>query len=319
MEDINKFITDRVLSLKIEADSLNPNEKITFRLMEDEKLTKSSAGAATQRNIIFYNPKWITEAMLAHELLHIILNRSGWPEVISLVPSNSDNFSKRLADTIDNLFDHFNFYKRFTELGLDDSIYRDWFVRKIKNWPKLPEKDSPELLWNAFNILEAIIFGDPYRNIAIAATRNKCPKALALALRFEGVFLNASDHSMETTRLAILKLIDMLENLINHQARSEIRLKERIGVSPLFSENDLSQPTTFLLIPLSRFTEFTNMKMWILSVILKSDQSHIYSYCVPDATYEIPQLSEIRRKMRSLDLKTFLDSEKIKYGVIGIK
>jgi hypothetical protein len=90
-----------------------------------EVWNKNYAEVFTQNNnaVISFNPKKVTAACVAHELLHVWLNQyeylSGNYLRMSFLetPFLSEVFDKRLCDHIGNCMDHNKMYPKFREMG----------------------------------------------------------------------------------------------------------------------------------------------------------------------------------------------------------
>lgn len=84
---------------------------------------------------IFYNPKKLSNSSIAHELLHIWLNKYDYciGNHIYLTclshPKLSQIMTKHLCDYIENVFDHNKMYPKFKDMGYSDE---DFIVDGLK-------------------------------------------------------------------------------------------------------------------------------------------------------------------------------------------
>lgn len=110
---------------------LDNNTELLLKKLQDtfeisfETWNKNYAEVFTQNNnaVISFNPNKVTNACVAHELLHIWLKQyqylSGnhlWMS-LSGTPFLSEVFDKRLCDHIGNCMDHNKMYPKFREMG----------------------------------------------------------------------------------------------------------------------------------------------------------------------------------------------------------
>src|SRR5262245_29432173 len=138
MQDLQ--LTQPVRELLQEAEDLRPSSPIIFKHMTDPTLLERSAGAAlvtdaTGRETLYFDPNRVDEYKIAHELMHSILHRSGYPQMSYMLPNlGVEPIERRIADDIDNLIDHYVFKPRLDSLGPDPKPYKEWFVSVIDNW-----------------------------------------------------------------------------------------------------------------------------------------------------------------------------------------
>lgn len=189
MKELNHLFTDPVLHLINEADELKPNSTIPFEVMRDPQMIRDSAGAAVQsddngQETVYLDPKRATEYMVAHELMHIILHRSHWPQMYSISPPE-DRLASNIANNVDNILDHYIFNPDLDSSGFKLAQYRSWYVRQIAKWPKQEPSDPEVLLRRALFVLNALLYKSVYRRKVIRTLKLNHPKILELALNLE--------------------------------------------------------------------------------------------------------------------------------------
>jgi len=128
---LHSLITERIIVLQDEASALAPDENLQIVKMSDpDFIRRSAGGAATADSMgnmtIHIDLNRATEYILAHELMHVILHRSGWPQMYTMI--SGDMEGKRLADDIDNLVDHVVMHGRLFDMGFNVNEYRENMV-----------------------------------------------------------------------------------------------------------------------------------------------------------------------------------------------
>jgi hypothetical protein len=317
MAGINEFITPRVKLLVDEANNLKPASPIRFAVMEDPDMLRRSDGGAAQEEdgeqVIYLDLVRANEHVAAHEVMHVILHRSGWPQMFGMI--GQDPQSRRIADTIDNVLDHYVFYPRLIELGIDVHPYRDSYVTAFTSWPK-NEPQGPALLWNAFTVLDGLLMGEPYRSVAIKALKNRQPTTLQLARALEKMMSPARSRTKNGVRQAMVVTLDFLNRWISEKTLAPANLRERIGVSPRFAQGDLSLPAVQVLELSSKSILLDGRQVWVAQFVLRSDRTCIRTYVSYDSASEPDGVEEIRGQWSAVSLGEILERQAIKYGVI---
>jgi hypothetical protein len=308
--------TERVRLLIAEAESLRGGNPVVFEEMTDPLMLEQSAGAAIQtdtagRSVIYLDPARADECMAAHELMHMILHYSGCPQVFSLLTGlDVDTTEGRLADAIDNVFDHYAFGPQLAALGFDPEPYRRWYVSIIDGWPH-EGSDSRAVVANALAILDGLIFGPPYRELIIARTKQVAPKALALARNLEHRVLDLVPGDFAGCRGAMIDLVDYLSRWISKQAGQEVKLRKAIGVTPSFSESDYGRPASQVMDLVSYAHPIGGAPNWLLAFLQRGDNVRFHALCYANASKEPREVAAIRERWQQCDLETFLRE----YGV----
>lgn len=322
MNDLDKFFTPRILELKTKAEELLPSAPITFTQMTDSRLIKHSAGAAvtTKHNgeaIVQVDASRADEVMVAHELMHVILHRSGWPELLCIVANEVDNYSQRLADDLDNILDHQVFNPKLDNLGFDREPYNEWFMKQIINWPQMEEPKGANKLFNTLHILEGLCLGSTYRARIIKLVSDKgYRKVLKLAYKLEEFIPKGNQLTKENVRSSAISILDTIGKMISREVGYDVNIRQRIGATPLLNEEQLNLQASSILDFVSIPKFFDNRIYWWASFRLKADNTFIFGYTVPNAPFEIPEIKAIRAKWEEMKLEELLNSENIKFSTI---
>ena len=99
MDNLERLMTERVRKLMAEAEALRPDSPLVLEIMTDDEMLRRSAGAAivtddSGRETIYVDTPRIDEYKLAHEIMHLVLHRSGWPQMYCIVPSECKSYQE---------------------------------------------------------------------------------------------------------------------------------------------------------------------------------------------------------------------------------
>lgn len=317
MAGIHDYITPRVRLLVDEANDLKPSSPIRFAEMIDPDMLRRSNGGAAQEeageHVVYLDLVRGNEHVAAHEVMHVILARSGWPQMFGMI--GQDPQSRRIADTIDNVLDHYVFYPRLVDLGIDVHPYRDSYVTAFKSWPN-NEPQGPAFLWNAFTVLDGLLMGEPYRSVTIRALKDRQPSTLLFARGLEKMMGPARSRTRQGVRQAMVVTLDFLNRWTSQKASAPANLRDRIGISPLFTQRDLSLPADKALEFGSKATFLDGQQLWVAQFLLRSDRTCIRTYISYGTSSEPGEVEEIRKQWRTASLGELLERQAIKYGVI---
>lgn len=319
MNRLKYLVTDRVVRLADEASNLQPDLPITFKIMTDSALLQTSGGAAVitegSGNVVIYlDPPRATEYKIAHEIMHIILHRSGWPQMWCIIPEGIDPFARRLADEVDSSFDHIVFNPRLEALGFDVKGYRNKYVSVFLDWPS-EKVTGPNVLWNALKIFEALLWEAHFRNRVLEITSAKQPECSALARQLLHRAQRAKTGTKSSIRLAMIQALDFLEEWVTKQSGNVQNFRQRIGISPLFTKAQLRQPASHIIRLDSHPLVMNSQQLWLGGLVLRSDGIRLRNYTCVEASSEPLEFNRIRQNLAKLSLEEFIEAEKIhKYG-----
>ncbi|MGE5483793.1 MAG: hypothetical protein ACM3X4_02110 [Ignavibacteriales bacterium] len=318
MNGIDGLLTSRTASLLEEAKSLARDKSIAFRVMQDEVLLKTSAGAAATETpeegiVIHLDPSRATEMAVAHELLHVIIHYSGWPQMYGMI--GLDRIAKRFADAIDNTLDHHVFNPRLKEMGFDLDSYYQWRVKCLDDWP-VADRTGPRLVVNAANILDTMLFGKAYREAAIRVLRIKQPSVVAMARKLEGLTQPARSRTRRGVRQAMVVTLDYLNRWMSEQTGQPALLRQRIGVSPVFSSDELARPAIELVELVSHQATVEDKNLWIVALQLRSDKVRFRTYLSYDEREPTDAKKDLQQRLASLTLRDLLQTESVRFGVL---
>jgi hypothetical protein len=322
MTQLDNLITSRVSKLVDEANRLSPSSCVAISTMTDKNLLQRSAGAAVVTDnlgneTVYLDPSRATEYMAAHEIMHLILHRSGWPQMYCMIPRNIDPFARRLADGIDNFMDHLTFTPRLEALGFKVVDHQEWFISVLRDWPAT-KVTGPNILWNALTILEVLFWEEDLRERALEVVSVRQPQSLELARKLQQKANRARGSTKAGVRLAMIEVLDFLEDWITEESGNTQKLRRRIGISPLFTKSQL-QRSASRTIELESYPFMLNRRqLWLGSLMLKSDSTRFRNYTCVDTASEPPEIDGIRQKIETLTLEAFITVENIKkYGTFS--
>jgi len=113
-------------------------------------------------------------------------------------------------------------------------------------------------------------------------------------------------------------MLDFLEEWINEQSGSAQNLRQRIGISPLFTKRQLRRPASMIIRFESHPLVLSSKQLWLGGLVLKSDATRFRNYTCVGATSEPPEFERIRQNLQTLSLKEFIIAEGIrKYGTFS--
>lgn len=319
MDRLQHLLTERVRELIVAADELRPDFPVVFEIMPKDDPLQRSAGAATVTDslgneIIYVDPLLADEYMIAHEIMHLILHRSGWPQMYCIIPVEYDSTARRLADDIDNSLDHYVFNPRLETLGFDVKRYREWFLSVLEEWPDT-KVTVPNLLWNALKILDGFLFSQAFRKRILKIVASKQTESLALARQLQHKASPAKTRNKSGVRRAMVAMLDFLEEWITEQSGSVQNLRQRIGISPLFTKAQLLKSASTIIEFESHPMVLNSERLWLGGLVLKSDGTRFRNYTGVGAVVEPPEFENIRQHLQTHNVKEFIETENIrKFG-----
>jgi hypothetical protein len=311
MIEIESLLTERTRKLLQEVNDLKPEQPIKIEKMVDMGLLERSLGAATSGDTIFLDLSRANEMMLAHELMHLQLHRSGWAQMFSL---GHDDFPHYIVDYVDNVVDHIIFIPRLNKLGFDLYDYKEGLLNGSTDW-KQQDVEGENRIIKATLIMETLQFGSPYREKIINATKDKYRYSLSLALELDKLIPLPGERSKPTMRRAMVQILDHLDNNISQISKTPIKLKQWILVTPLFSKMQLeNQADKTLFFMTANYCQEHQIK-GVASIRLIADKSVIRNYTYdPKSTPK--EIQSMKTKLRAMSLGVLLQSEGIEFGLI---
>lgn len=309
--------TPAIRELIAEARALLPSRTLDFRPMTDERLLRTSAGSALTTDTVgnatvYYDPQRVTEYALAHELMHAVLHRSGWPQMYAML--RGDAFARRLADAIDNIVDHVIFHPRLFELGVDATEYREAFLAGFKTWPQ-EEPKGLEVLWRALTIVEAMLMGAPYRDRIPGLLPGRYQHTRLLARDLERALEPARRQSKREARRAMILALGRVAEWLTHNMGGSPHLHRRIGVSPLFARRDLGQPAHQFIALVEGTITVETQTWWTLACRTRDDGVYFRTWHAPIDERRSPEVKNIRWRWKTLTLEEWLAVEQVKFGI----
>jgi hypothetical protein len=308
-------MTERIVQLIHRAESLKPEHKVVFRIMADTELLQGSAGGAAQQTgtgeeIIYLDPGRASEYIVAHELMHVILHRSGWPQMYSISPPE-DQLAKNIADGVDNTVDQYTFDPMLVELGIEPSAQRDWFVAELQKWPHIKRTDPGHVVRDALVVLEALLYGSPYRRRVVHILRRSRPEALALAQQLERLVDPHRQRTKTAARRSLIAMMRFLDKWLSDRLGTPANLQERVGASPIFAPPQLQQPASGHIDIESYPGSLNNQSLWVGALSLKSDRVRFWNVMILNAASEPPHISYLRSDLETQTVQELLDSQHI--------
>lgn len=318
MKQFEEYFSEKVLKLFNLAKSLCPEKEIEIKEMIDQTLLmRSIGGAACTENdgkeIIYLDPKRLNEHVIAHEIMHLIIHRAGWPQMFGMI--GRDQFSKKLADTIDNTIDHYLLYPVIERLGIDTEKYKEDFSNSFINWPDI-DQEGQQLLHNALVMWQGLLFGGDYREKVIKNVGTRQSETIKLALELEKLSKPLQPRNKLAIRRVMLNILDFISKWSSVKSGIDQELHKRIGITPLFTKDELQLPALQRLSIESCPKIIENEYCWLISLVLKDDQTRCQTYIGYQCTSEPTEIHEIRYKLENKKLGNFLHEKAIKYGLI---
>ena len=304
-------LTEPVRNLLEEAEALRPGHPIIFETMNDTTLLQRSAGAATVtdasgRESIYLDPDRTDAYKIAHEIRHLILHRSGHPQMFYMLPDlGFEPLERRVADEIDNILDHYTFNPRLDSLGLDPKPYKEWFVSVFDTWPT-QKIQGPDVLINAFKVLDGLLLGIPYRDQIVSTVKRRQPQILTLAQRIEERIVRSKETNEVSVRSAMVDILDFLSRWITKQIGHQQSLRKVIGISPLLTDKNVQKLASEVINLISQPYRMNGRSLWLVALELKSDNTRFHTHCFTDKLAEPAEVMTIRQQWQTEDLRTFL-------------
>jgi hypothetical protein len=314
------LMTDRVRQLIQEANQLKPHQSIVVKVIEDrgpvpEGTASAFVVAPGGREEIHLDPAKATEYTFAQDVMLAILYRTGWPVVYSTLPGGMDRDADLISQEVTRVFHKQVFDPSLINLGIDVDGCRNQMMQDIIAWPTT-EVAGHDLLWASIRILEVMLWNGPHREAVVETMSAKQPEALMLARELETEGFLGGHKTKSETRAAIVRVLDYLDRWVTQQTGRCFELRKRIVVSPIFDENQLTQPANV-------FSEFVSFPLhigdaswWIAGLTLKSDGFLIGRMPLePTSTGAEPDLvADARCSWETLDLRGLLDTFSIRFG-----
>ena len=306
---VNKNMTKEVQQLLDKAKSLSSKE-IEFKEMTGDLLIQSDGAAITLENgqeIIYLDPKRVNEYLIAHELSHVILHRSGWPCTYSTL---SDNFIVNLANHLDNSLDHYVFFPRL-DSTINVSHYQDKIIKRISDWPK-KEAGQDAILWNSFYILDVFSFGKKYEDQIKKTLKDGYPKTLALAKKLDEVRTSNGKGKIGIQK-SMSESLKIIEDFLKKEGL-DIELHKIVCVSPLFTNERLLKPVKDITYYIKDKIIFNGVDCRVDLLGLISDNTN-FLVLLRNGKSPSPKVRGLKKKWKKEDTKTFFESTNLPYGI----
>jgi hypothetical protein len=312
-------MTERIKSLLVKVESLDPSRPVEFRAMTGiDDLSRSSGGMVRHEESvdrIFLDPRRLDEYILAHELMHIILRRNGWPEIFSAMPPGYDPFGLRLACAIDNVLDQYVFNPQLECMGFDTKGYYSNYISVLKDWPS-ENVEGQSMLFNAILIWEALLFGGEYRKKVIEIMQAKQSGVLKLARQLEQKAGQARSLKKPGIRKAAISLLRFIDDYIFEISGETYNMQKRIGISPIFQEEHLGRKSdNFLKLELFEIHLSGQEYLTCCGIYMKSDGGLLTNYIYEGDRLETYDLEELQDQLKSNRLFEFLNLIGLRYGI----
>lgn len=293
-----------------------PDSPVTFEVMADERLLRISGGAAfvtdsAGNETVVVDPSRATEYMVAHEIMHAILHRSGWPRMWCIVPEDLDPFARRLADEVDSSFDHLKFDPQLETLGFDVKAHREAYLSGLQSWPTT-KISGPDVLWNGLKVWDALLWGSSFRSRVLQVTSLKQPESSELARQLLARTGRARNGTKQGIRLGMVDVLDFLEKWIIKTSGQVQNLRHRIGISPVFTKGQLRTAASRTVVFQSHPVTLNSQPLWLGGLALRTDDTRFRNYACVGALSEPPEFEAIRENLGTLTLDGFIEAEKIR-------
>ncbi len=309
MVDLDRLLTPTILSLKQEADDLDPHHPVSFDLMRDERAIVDSAGATLshedRRMTILVDPARVTEYMLGHELMHVILLRSGYPVLFPLPPHQTAPTITTIAEELTNVVHENVFHPRLVELGLDVAGYNRRYIEQMASYP-LSWLAPPLVMKTAFYVLGGLLLAPEMRNQIVDAVERNHIEALKLARELERLIVPTPLIEKRHVRNSLIRCLDHLDQWIAVQASNEPYLRQRIGVSTEFSDEQQVLPAEAVLQVASHQAAWAETPLWVMGYVLREDGTRIYGEAFQGCSREPGEVQRIRQRLETESLTSFL-------------
>jgi hypothetical protein len=231
-----------------------------------------------------------------------------------IIPQEADPTAKRLADEVDSILDHLTFDPRLEALGFDVEGHRQWYLSALQGWPT-EQATGAAILWNALKILDALFWGSRFREKVLETTASRQLESSELARQLHHTANRARARTKSSVRLAMVEVLDFLDGWITAQTGVVQNLRQRVGISPLFTKAQLRQPASGTVAFKSHPFIINSERFWLGGLILNSDGTRFRNYVCPEATSEPPEFDRVREHLQTLTLRQFIEAEEIrKYG-----
>ncbi len=311
MDELARLMTDRVLELRSHVDGLRPGNPIQFETIPAEARNRQSSGMYSfgnaGREVIRLDPDSATEHTVAHELMHALLARLGWPRVFAML--EGDTLALRLSTFIASICDHYVFMS--IPEYIDRGFYPDEGMESVVpnlHGPEIdPRQDWSSFLDVAMTVLTWLLVPSTHRAPIIQALKTQQPKALALATGWASIVTKSHKRTKRTLRQTALRLIDAVDSWIIRQAGASHLLRERIGISPLFDDRQLAQPASRTIDFISGLVKLDDMPIWTIGLQLKSDGSRFCTFTIPGKSVEPPDVRQVIPQWERTGLHRLLD------------
>lgn len=323
MNSIEHFLSlDKIKNLIQEAENLDPDRKVEFEIMHDARLLRESAGGAatsdhTGRDVIFLDPERTTEYIVAHELMHVILHRDGWPQMSGIFHERGP-LAKNIADTVDNILDQYIFDPMLEHQGFDVQSPRNWYIAQFHKWPNKQHEEPGLILRDALHILEGLLYDKKdQRRRVIRAVKRHHPNALNLSRKLRLLIDPSNERTKSSNRRSMIDILKYIDEWLTEQLGYQVNLEERIGVTPLFTDEQMHKPTLETIEFFSYQTKIEGSPFWVGAFAQKSDHIRFRNVRIPGSQKEPLRLKKIREEAQRLNLQEFLESEKVLDLVYG--
>lgn len=283
--------------------------------MRDPGLIKGSGGGAVQESedgqeIVLLDPQRATEITLAHELMHVILHRSGWPQMYSISPP-ADRLASGLANELDNILDQYIFDPLLERQGFNLSPLRNWYVEQLVQNPQSKHNGPVDVLHDAVLIIEALRYDSSYRQRVMKALKTHRSKSLKLALRLEPLIDPKKAGTRKEIRVSMIRLLRFINKWLSDETGIAQNLQERIGISPVFRTWQLQKPAADSITFEPYQTTIFRQSLWMGAMSLKSDRVRFWNLMIADANVEPPPIAEAKMQVGVLTLHDFLKAQNI--------
>jgi len=298
-------------------------QPIRWGIMTDPVELRRTGGGMVEQGpfgvaSIRIDPGRADEYIVAHEVMHVFLNRVGYPKLAAAL--QGDQWAKQVADSVDNLTIHPLLNESLQSVGIQPAKAIERFLEGFDTWPTREPDQPAGILINAFKILEALLYEDRFPAIVVAPLGDRLGSGHSNTVKLAHRLFRCLRRTNRTKSPLVyremqVRVLDRVENWMRQATGEEQRLvASRIMVTLFLTRTQLELPAKAVLRPYEESICVGHKEYNVVGFRYVQDNTiaRAYQHYGRDGEQEVRR---ILRDFRDLSTEAFLQRHWIQYSV----